>query len=146
VGVLKTLTMEEHLARWYPALLHLHRTLVGLSVLFFAARATGVAARHIWPLQPAARWGSVLIDTVLMATGIALWVLMQHHPLREPWLGLKLVLLLVYIVLGSYGLKRGATRIARMGFSVLALLVAAHMIGVARTRSPLGWLAPWLGA
>lgn len=138
--------MELPQISWYQTLLHLHRAVVGMSLLIFVARAVGVAYQHNWPMTSAPRWGSVLIDTALMATGTALWVLMQHHPLREPWLGLKLVLLLVYIMLGSYGLKRGATRVARVGFSLLALLVAAHMIGVARIRSPLGWLAIWLGA
>ena len=138
--------MEEHAALWYPALLHLHRTLVGMSVLLFVARAVGVAYRYSWPMTCAPRWGSVLIDTLLMAAGIALWVLMQHHPLREPWLGLKLVLLLVYIVLGSYGLKRGATRAARVWFSALAVLVVLQMFWMARTRHPLGLLVLWLSA
>ena len=137
--------MQAQIDLWYPVLLHGHRSLAGLSVLLFVSRAVGVACRHNWPMHAAPRWGSVLIDTALMAAGIALWVLMQHHPLREPWLGLKLVLLAVYIVLGSYGLKRGATRASRLGFSALAVLVVMQMVWMARTRNPLGLLALWPG-
>jgi len=130
--------MEEHAALWYSALLHLHRSLVGVSVLLFVVRAAGVAGQQSWPMRPALRWGSVLIDTALMAAGIALWILLQHNPLREPWLGVKLLLLMLYIVLGSYGLKRGSSRGARLGCSALALLVVAQMAAMARWRDPLG--------
>ena len=130
--------MEEHAVLWYPALLHLHRSLVGVSVLLFVVRAAGVAGQQSWPMRPALRWGSVLIDTALMAAGIGLWILLRHNPLREPWLGVKLLLLMLYIVLGSYGLKRGTTRAARLSFSVMALLVVAQMAAMARWRDPLG--------
>jgi len=128
-------------AFFYTALLHAHRTLVGMSVALFVARAIGVAGQTTWPMTPVVRWSSVLIDSLLMAAGIALWALMQHNPVHEPWLALKLFLLLVYIALGTYGLKRGRTRAIRMGFSVLALLVITQMFGIARTRDPFGILS-----
>ena len=133
--------MQGDTAFFYTALLHAHRTLVGVSVVLFIARAIGVAGQRAWPMTPVIRWSSVLIDTTLMAAGIALWVLMQHNPVHEPWLALKLFLLLVYIALGTYGLKRGRTRAIRMGFSVLALLVITQMFWIARTRDPFGMLS-----
>ena len=133
--------MQGDTAFFYTALLHAHRTLVGVSVVLFIARAIGVAGQRAWPMTPVIRWSSVLIDTTLMATGIALWVLMQHNPVHEPWLALKLFLLLVYIALGTYGLKRGRTRAIRLGFSVLALLVITQMFWIARTRDPFGMLS-----
>jgi uncharacterized membrane protein SirB2 len=133
--------MQGDTAFFYTALLHAHRTLVGVSVVLFIARAIGVAGQRAWPMTPVIRWSSVLIDTTLMAAGIALWVLMQHNPVHEPWLALKLFLLLVYIALGTYGLKRGRTRAIRMGFSVLALLVITQMFWIARTRDPFGILS-----
>ena len=133
--------MQGDTAFFYTALLHAHRTLVGVSVVLFIARAIGVAGQRAWPMTPVIRWSSVLIDTTLMAAGIALWVLMQHNPVHEPWLALKLFLLLMYIALGTYGLKRGRTRAIRMGFSVLALLVITQMFWIARTRDPFGILS-----
>ena len=55
------------------------------------------------------------------------------------WLAAKLVLLVAYVVLGSYALKRGRTpKIQRTCF-VAALVVFAIMIGIARAHHPLGW-------
>ena len=42
----------------------------------------------------------------MAAIGITLWVLLSWHPVQHPWLGTKLLLLLLYIVLGSLALKR----------------------------------------
>jgi uncharacterized membrane protein SirB2 len=131
---------QDHAALGYAVLLHAHRALVGMSVMLFVLRAIGVAGHNAWPMKPVVRWSSVLIDTTLMVAGIALWVLLQHNPVHEPWLALKLLLLLVYIVLGSYGLKRGRTRAARISFSLLALLVVLQMVWIARTRNPMGLL------
>ncbi len=125
----------------YPWLLHAHRALVGLSVAIFTARGVGVALQASWPLALASRWASVVVDVFLMGAGVSLWVLMAHHPWREPWLMAKLLCLLAYIVLGSYALKRGRTRRTRTLFFLAALLCVSWMYAMARTRSPWGWLA-----
>jgi uncharacterized membrane protein SirB2 len=125
----------------YPALLHLHRACVTASVLLFMTRGLGVAPLQTWPMQ--ARWRalSVAIDVPLLATGVSLWTLLGYHPLQQPWLGTKLVLLLVYIVLGSFALKRGRTRAQRLVFFVAALAVVLSMAGIALARHPAGWWA-----
>ena len=125
----------------YPALLHLHRSCVAASVLLFTARGLGVAAVQTWPMQ--ARWRvlSVAIDVPLLATGVALWTLLGYHPLQQSWLGTKLALLLAYIVLGSFALKRGRTRAQRLVFFVASLTVVLSMAGIALARHPAGWWA-----
>ncbi|MBU3722255.1 MAG: hypothetical protein FGM19_05010 [Limnohabitans sp.] len=50
-------------------------------------------------------------------------------------------LLVVYIVLGSFALKRGRTRMQRLLFFVAALVVALVMVGIALARHPAGWWA-----
>lgn len=126
----------------YPALLHLHRTCVSLSVLLFFARGLGVAALQVWPMRPAWRRLSVAIDVVLLGAGLSLWTLLSYHPLHQTWLGIKLVLLVLYIVLGSFALKRGRTRGQRMVFFGLALAAVASLVGVALHRHPSGgWVA-----
>lgn len=125
----------------YPWLLHAHRTLVGLSVALFVLRGVGVGLRASWPMSPGCRWTSVGVDVFLLAAGVSLWVLMSHHPLREPWLLAKLLFLLVYIVLGSYALKRGRTRASRLGFFLAALACVSWIYAMARSRSLWGWWA-----
>lgn len=129
-------------APWlYPALLHLHRACVTASIALFMARGLGVTALQAWPMQARWRWLSVAIDVPLLAAGVGLWTLLGLHPLQQTWLGVKLALLVVYIVLGSFALKRGRTRSQRLLFFVAALAVVLGMVGIALARHPAGWWA-----
>ena len=127
--------MRAHL---YPLWLHLHLTCVALSLALFALRGWGVMREQAWPMRPAVRHLSVVIDTVLLTAGLTLWVTMGHDPRQEAWLALKLVLLPVYVVLGSWALKRGRTARVRRICWVLALAVVSVMLWAARTRQ-----VPW---
>jgi uncharacterized membrane protein SirB2 len=97
----------------YPLLRLAHIGLVAASVALFAARGVGVLRGASWPQRPWARQGSAAIDTALLAAGLALWVGLGLHPVHQPWLGAKLALLLVYIVLGSLALKRAKGPVCR---------------------------------
>jgi uncharacterized membrane protein SirB2 len=125
------------------AIRHAHLALVVLSGMLFALRGAGVLAGARWPRHLALRIGSVVIDTLLLAAGVTLWALLQLNPLRETWLGVKLVLLVAYIVLGSEALKRAQTTSARAVFFIASLTVLATMVSIGWTRHPLGiwrWL------
>lgn len=125
----------------YPLLKPLHITLVAASGLLFAARGAGVLAGRAWPMRPAWRHTSVVIDTGLLAAGVGLWTMLSLHPAQQPWLGAKLGLLLVYIVLGSLALKRAPSQAARAACYVAALAVFFWMVSIARAHHPLGALA-----
>jgi uncharacterized membrane protein SirB2 len=127
------------LATLYPALLHAHIGLVTLTGSYFTLRWLAVLAGARWPLQRLWRTLSMVIDTALLGAGATLWWLLQLHPLHPPWLGTKLGLLVVYIGLGTFALKRGRTRLHKLAFGLLALAVLAFMVSVALARHPLGW-------
>ena len=133
--------MNPGLAELYPLLRSLHLTTVGASVLLFAARGLGVLAGAAWPMQRPWRRLSVAIDVGLLLAGTSLWWALQHSPVREPWLAVKLLLLPVYVVLGSMALKRARTRAAKAGFLVAALVCVLTMASIARLRDPAGWWA-----
>ena len=61
------------------------------------------------------------------------------------WLTAKLVLLVGYVGLGTFALKRGRTPRVRTACYLLALATYASMFTIARTHHPLGWLWTWLG-
>ncbi len=128
----------------YGALLHTHRMTVTASVLLFMARGVGVLLDQSWPKQRNWRMTSVTIDTLLLLAGASLWLLMAHNPLQEPWLGAKLLLLPVYIVLGALALGRAPRPWQRQACFVAALGCAATMVSMALSRSPWGWLEPWM--
>lgn len=126
---------------WYPALKTAHVTLVLTSGTLFAARGAAVLAGARWPMTARWRYTSVAIDTALLSAGVAMWSLLALNPLRDTWLGTKLLLLLVYIVLGSFALKRGRTPRVRAFSWAAALAVYAFMVSVALAHRPLGLFA-----
>ena len=82
-----------------------------------------------------------VVDTVLLASGIALALRLHLGPLEQPWLAAKLVALPVYVLLGSLALRRARTPRGRALFFVLALLTALYIVGAALRHSPLSFLA-----
>lgn len=127
---------------WYAPLRHAHMALVGLSVSLFLLRGAAVLARGRtsgWPAWPGLRAASVLIDSLLLSSGAALWALLGLHPLQHSWLGTKLALLLAYIVLGTLALKRARSARGRALAFAGALATVATMAAVAMAHHPLGW-------
>ncbi len=107
----------------------------------------GFALRGAWMLQGspllAQRWVRVLphvIDTVLLASAIALALMLEQYPLMQGWLTAKLIGLVVYIALGTIALKRGRTRAVRLAAFGGALLVFAYIVAVALTKSVLPYV------
>ncbi|MFN3564509.1 MAG: SirB2 family protein [Burkholderiaceae bacterium] len=87
-----------------------------------------------------ARIAPHVVDTILLAAGVAMAVIAGISPLAHPWLGAKIAALAAYIVLGSIALKRGRTRAIRATAFAAAMGTYAYIVAVALTRSPsLGW-------
>ena len=84
-----------------------------------------------------------IVDTIFLLSGIALVVVLGLDAFSEPRLLAKIAGLIVYIVLGTFAIKRGATLQIRVTAFVGALIVFAYIVGVAITKSPASWLA-WL--
>lgn len=125
----------------YLTIKGIHVTLAGLSIGFFLLRA-------LWSVSESSllqrRWAKVmphLIDTLLLAFGVTLMIMLRAWPQHTPWLAAKLIALLVYIGLGTFAIKRGATPARRAMFALLAALVFAYMVVTAVSHDPLFWLA-----
>lgn len=123
------------MAATYILLKYVHVSCAALSV-------TGFVLRGIWMLQGspllARRWVRIAphaVDTVLLASAIALAVMIRQYPLVQGWLTAKVLGLIAYIVLGTIALKRGRTRVVRITAFWGALLVFAYIVAVAVTKS-----------
>ena len=125
----------------HPTLKLAHVALVTASGLLFALRGAAVQAGAAWAMRRPWRMLSYVIDTLLLAAGATLWWLLGLHPVRDPWLGTKLALLLLYIVLGSLAMKRGRTPAVRLASYAAALATYLFMASVAVRHRPLGLLA-----
>jgi uncharacterized membrane protein SirB2 len=129
----------------YPVLKAVHVGSATLSVCLFALRGS-------WMMRSPARltrpWVKVVphvVDTVLLASAIALAVMIGNYPGTDAWLTSKVAGLVLYIVLGSIALKRGRTRAVRVAAFFAALAVFAYIVAVAVTKSPAGPLA-WIAS
>ena len=125
----------------YSLLKDLHLACVVLS-------GGGFVLRGAWMMRGspmlARRWVRVaphLVDTALLASAIALAVMIGQYPLVHGWLTAKVLGLLAYIVLGTIALKRGRTRGVRVAAFGGALLVFAYIVAVAITKS----VVPYVG-
>ncbi len=89
----------------------------------------------------ALKWLSYLIDTTLLTAGLLLMQITQQYPGSHDWLSVKLVMLVVYIGLGFFALRRGRTRGQRAVYFVTALVTYLFIISIALTHHPLGVFA-----
>lgn len=110
------------------------------------ASFTLFALRGVWMLrdspQLSRRWVKILphaIDTLLLASAIALTLMLRQYPLTHAWLSAKLVALLVYIGLGLVALHYGKTRSVRATAWIGALAVFLYIASVALSHDPLGF-------
>lgn len=131
-------------ATWYLQLKAAHVGLVLASGGLFAVRGALVLASQGWAMAKPWRMISYGIDTALLAAGVTLWAGLSLNPVTSPWLGTKLMLLVLYIVLGSLALKRARAPAARLASYASAWLVYGFMASVALVHHPLGLLRPWM--
>jgi uncharacterized membrane protein SirB2 len=124
----------------YLILKNLHLATIAITLTLFLLRGFWMMANSP-RLQ--ARWVRIVPhvnDTLLLASGIGLAVLIQQYPLVQGWLTAKLFALIAYIVLGTIALKRGKTRGQRIAAWIAALAVFGYMVAVAVTHDPLPFL------
>jgi uncharacterized membrane protein SirB2 len=129
------------LSELYPLVRWTHIGLVLCSGALFAARGLGVLLGSQWGMHVAVRRFSYILDTALLSAALTLLYILDLNPFRVGWLSTKIALLLLYIVLGSFALKRARTAGARRLLYGASLVCFAFMLTVARAHHPLGIFA-----
>jgi uncharacterized membrane protein SirB2 len=84
------------------------------------------------------RWIRVaphVIDTLLLGFGVTLAVAYRMSPFVHHWLGVKILLLFVYIGLGIVAMRAHAKPVKLMAFFA-AIATVLYIIAVAHTRQP----------
>jgi uncharacterized membrane protein SirB2 len=125
----------------------LYWTIKSLHMTMAVVTLAGFLLRGYWMMTESARLqlrvvriAPHVIDTAFLLSGIALVFMLHLNAFTQPWLLAKFAGLIVYIVLGTWALKRGATRQIRVVNFVAALAAFAYIVGVAITKSPASWL------
>lgn len=123
---------------FYPQIKHAHIGLALLSGGLFALRGALLLTGLRWPNAAPVRYLSYTIDTALLTAAMMLLTILPGALYANGWLATKIVLLVAYVVLGVFALRRGRTRRARAICYVAAMLLFAQVYFIARTHHPLG--------
>jgi len=127
---------------FYPQIKTVHIASVLVSGALFLLRGALVqTGGQRWAMAAPLRYLSYSIDCVLLTAALMLLTILPHAMFANGWLWIKLMLIVIYVVLGSYALKRGRTPRARLISFVLALLVFGCAYSIARHHHPLGFFA-----
>ncbi|GKS69416.1 uncharacterized membrane protein SirB2 [Nitrosomonas sp. PY1] len=116
-------------------MIHVSSAVISYSLFFL---------RGIWLMQDSnnlrQRWVKILphvIDTILLASAIALAILIQQDPLNNAWLTAKVIGLLIYIFLGMIAIRFGQTKKTRIAAWIGAQCVFIYIVLVALNKDPL---------
>ncbi|NQY64529.1 MAG: SirB2 family protein [Alteromonadaceae bacterium] len=110
---------------------HLHMTLAVISVALFTLR-------FVWTLMESKnltrKWVKIaphIVDTLLLALGVAMAVKLAINPVEQLWLAEKLLAVVAYLFTGYYTLKLTRNRIMQvigylgaMGWVMLVIRLA----------------------
>ncbi|UNK41638.1 SirB2 family protein [Luteimonas sp. S4-F44] len=126
---------------FYPQIKHAHMDLALTSGALFALRGAALLAGMRWPKAASVRYTSYTIDTALLTAAILLLTLLPGALYANGWLATKVVLIVVYVVLGMLAFGDKRPRRARIMFYAAALLTFGQIYGIARAHHPLGLLS-----
>lgn len=123
---------------FYPQVKLVHVAAVIASGALFLVRGSLVQAGVPWGMAAPVRYLSYTIDTILLAAALMLVAALPSAVFANGWLTVKVILLFVYVGLGTFALKRGRTATVRLVCFVAALAVYGCMYAIARSHDPLG--------
>jgi len=127
---------------FYPQIKSVHVFAVLASGLLFALRGGALLAGARWPNALVVRIASWTIDTTLLTAALMLFTLLPKEMFGNGWLATKIVLLVVYIGLGTVALKRARSTRMRLLAYIAAIATFAYIVSVARAHHPLGIFYP----
>ena len=130
---------------FYLQIKQFHVFVALLSGGLFAVRGAFLLGGARWPQALPVKWTSYAIDTALLTAALMLLTILPGAMFANGWLLLKVTLVVVYVVLGVFALRRGRTRRTRALCYVAALLVFGSIYSIARAHHPLGAFLPLLG-
>jgi len=126
---------------FYPQIKWAHVAAVIASGSLFFLRGLALHAGARWVMAAPLRYLSYTVDTILLTAALMLATILHQYPFVHDWLTAKVILLVAYVLLGSYALKRAQTRKVRILSWLGALAVYGLIISIARAHHPLGLLA-----
>lgn len=115
--------------QYYLEIKQIHMLCAYLSVSLFTARflldmVRPVAGGFDWRSSKL-RFVPHLVDSLLLTMALALLAVGPWKPFIHHWLGIKILLLVCYILCGKAALNLNYAKSTRLGFGLLALMLLA---------------------
>ena len=120
----------------YLAVKGIHQTCALITFCLFVYRGAWIFT-HLGIDRP--RWMKILphiIDSLLLASAIALVLITSQYPGEQAWLNAKILALVAYIGLGLYAFRFAKNRLAALAAWLLGIGVFIYIAAVAFTRFP----------
>ena len=130
---------------FYPQVKWTHVHMVMCSGTIFALRGGAALLGARWPRHWLPKYTSYTVDTVLLTSATMLFSMLPGAMFANGWLTAKLLLLVLYVVLGILSMRETRSRSQRLIFYVAALSTFLCMYGLARMHHPAGWFLKLLG-
>ena len=127
----------------YALLKTVHQAAVVVSFAGFFVRGVGMLNDATWLRHRAVKTLPHVVDTILIVSAVWLAWILRLTPANAPWIGAKIIGLLVYIAVGMIALRFGRTKGVRASAWIGAMLVFGYIVSVAVTKDPRGFLL-WL--
>jgi uncharacterized membrane protein SirB2 len=125
---------------YYLQIRFVHVLCVILSGSLFSLRGIAVLAGAPAANHSVVRWLSYAIDTTLLTAALMLASILRQYPFVDAWLTTKVLLLVLYIVLGSFALRRARSARVRAACFAGAIATYLYIVGVALAHDPRGFL------
>lgn len=119
---------------YYSQMRETHAVLAWCVVVLFAMRGLAFQLGASWSQD--VRLGVLAFGAavLLTITGLSLWALIHHSPLRDNWLAAKLLALAACLACAYWA--RSSSEFRALGY-IGAVMLLAYVLGVSVTREPL---------
>ena len=127
----------------YALLKTIHQSAVVISFAGFFVRGVGMLNDATWLRHRSVKTLPHVVDTILIVSAVWLAWILRLTPANAPWIGAKIIGLLVYIAVGMVAFRFGRTKGVRASAWIGAMLVFGYIVSVAIAKDPRGFLL-WL--
>lgn len=124
---------------YYSLIKIIHVSTVGFTGVYFVIRGLSQFNHYQWFRKRWARRVSQYNDTVLLFSGSGMALMIGQYPFVNSWLTAKLLLLIVYIILGMLAFYWLHSQRQKMIAWLAALMVYGYIVGVAVNKNP-AWI------
>lgn len=126
---------------FYAEIKWIHVAAVLMSGGLFLLRGLVMLAGGEWAKAAPVRYLTYTVDTILLTAALMLMTIVHQYPFVHAWLTVKVLLLVVYIVVGWFALRPERKQLSRLLLWLSGLAIYAFIITVARAHHPLGIFA-----